>query len=418
MYETLDVFLKTELVGHLIFNEGELSFAYNENYLNQENAKKLSSALPLQAEKFSHRECQAFFSGLLPDEAIRKTLARYLQFSEENIFGLLKAIGGECAGAISLHDPNKENFDKENEYRILSNQEAQELLASLDQRPFLIGEEGVRMSAGGAQNKLMVCFNKEQLLLPLYGSPSTHILKPQMKDFRESVFNEFFCMKLAKDLGLNTANAEIIWIENQAYYLTERYDRVKTESGIIRQHQEDFCQALNIAPELKYQSERGPSLIDCMQLIDTKVAKGAMKGASKIDFIKIIIFNYLVGNGDAHGKNFSLLYRSNEEALAPFYDLLSTVVYYNPFKSKMAMKLGGTYKFRSVDLEKFKKLALELDIKFSLIEKQMRFFEKNILKKARDLADEFNQDSKTRSKIYQNIIEVIESHLEAIVSFK
>ena len=416
--ETLNVFLCAQLTGELCFNNGDLSFTYDTNYLNTNEAKKLSSALPLQAQIFKHQECHAFFSGLLPDEEIRRTLARYLQISETNIFGLLKAIGGECAGAVSLHRAKRNQKEgNNNSYKTLSNKEAQRLLLTLDTRPLLVGDKGVRMSAGGAQNKLMVSFIQGKLALPLYDSPSTHILKPAMKDFPDSVFNEFFCMKLAQELGLNTANAAIIWIEKQAYYLTERYDRVLAESGeIIRLHQEDFCQAMNIPPELKSENEGGPSLVQCKQLIDQKVAQGRMKGVSKIEFLKIIIFNYLIGNGDAHAKNFSLLYSGDEEALAPFYDLLSTMVYYNPYKSKMAMKLGGTYKFRTVGLSNFQKLASHLDIKFSLIEKQINYFKKQILPKAQTLAKAFNQDSKTQSEIYQKIIEVIELNLETLSS--
>ncbi len=413
--EVLNVFLCGQLTGKLCFDNGELSFSYDTKYLNSNEAKKLSSALPLKEKIFKHQECHAFFSGLLPDDQLRKTLASYLKISETNIFGLLKAIGGECAGAVSLQSPRKNQKEKNNTYKTLNNKEAHKLLLTLDKRPFLVGERGVRMSAGGAQNKLMVSFIQNQLALPLYDSPSTHILKPAMKDFQDSVFNEFFCMKLAQELGLNVANVEIIWIEEQAYYLTERYDRVSTSSGgITRLHQEDFCQALNISPELKYENEGGPSLVQCLQLIDDKVAKGVMRGVSKIDFLKIIVFNYLIGNGDAHGKNFSLLYKASEEALAPFYDLLSTVVYYNPYKSKMAMKLGGTYKFKSVDLSNFQKLATILDIKISLIEKQIKYFEKQILKKARDLAKTLNQDPKSQSRIYQKIIEVIELNLASL----
>lgn len=410
--DTLNVFLCGQLTGKLYFNNGELSFSYDINYLNTNEAKKLSSVLPLQSKTFNHQECHAFFSGLLPDEKPRRNLARYLQISETNIFGLLKAIGGECAGAVSLHSPKSNQKENKNTYKTLSNKEAQKLLLLLDKRPFLVGEKGVRMSAGGAQNKLMVSFVQNKLALPLYDSPSTHILKPMMEDFPDSIFNEFFCMKLAQELKLNTAKAEILWIGKQAYYLTERYDRISTNSGeIIRLHQEDFCQALNIAPELKYENEGGPSLVQCKQLIDQKIAQGLMKGVSKIEFLKIIVFNYLIGNGDAHGKNFSLLYKDKEEALAPFYDLLSTVVYYNPYKSKMAMKLGSTYKFRSVSLSTFQKLATSLDIKFSLVTKQINYFNKYILPKARNLAKVLNQDPKSKSEIYQKIIEVIEMNL-------
>ena len=292
--ETLNVFLRGQLAGELSFGDEGLSFSYKEEYLKDAEARKLSSSLPLEQKYFKHQECQAFFSGLLPDGKIREALAQYLQISETNIFGLLKAIGGECAGAISLHSPNKNKIEQRYSYKILESKAAQRLLSALDQRPFLVGEEGLRMSAGGAQSKLMVSFNKGQLALPLYDTPSTHILKPAMKGFEDSVFNEFFCMQLAQDLGLKVPSTEVIWIENSSYYLIERYDRRTNDSGETeRLHQEDFCQALNIPPELKYENEGGPSLVRSMCLVDSRVKQGLMRGVTKIEFLRIIIFNYL-----------------------------------------------------------------------------------------------------------------------------
>lgn len=412
---SLEVLFKGEMIGRLNCLEGELNFCYESKYLAGASAKKLSSSLPLQEASFNHNQCRAFFSGLLPDENIREILAKHLLVSPENIFALLKAVGGECAGAVSLRDPEATNDHKAG-YKKLSKDDLKALLLELDSRPFLEGDEGIRMSAGGAQNKIMLCRQGDSFTLPLYGSPSTHILKPAMKNYKDSVFNEFFCMKLAKELGINVPEVEVLWLDDQANYLITRYDRVLGDDGEIeRLHQEDFCQALNIPPELKYENEGGPSFKQCYQLLEACISRGVMRGTTKLEFFKIIIYNFLIGNGDAHAKNFSLLYRTNEESLAPFYDLVSTLVYVNPYKAKMAMKLGGEYKFRNIDLSKFEKLADNFDIKFFILEKQINFFVANIVGRAESLAMEFNNDAKLSSDIYQRIIDVVKMQLEKLV---
>ena len=135
------------------------------------------------------------------------------------------------------------------------------VLTSLDTRPLLAGEEDVRISGAGAQDKLMIAFVDGKIAVPTGNTPSTHIIKPPIKGLEETVYNEFFCMKLADAVGLRVPKAEILWLEEKPYYLVERYDRKRDESGIIKRlHQEDFCQAMRISPEIKYESEGGPSL--------------------------------------------------------------------------------------------------------------------------------------------------------------
>lgn len=121
--------------------------------------------------------------------------------------------------------------------------------------------------------------------------------------------------------------------------------RVANDGQLVRIHQEDFCQALGVVPEMKYQNEGGPDLKACFDLLREATQPSAPQVLHMLD---AVVFNALVGNHDAHAKNFSLLYEAGmRPKLAPLYDILSTAVYDN-LTPKMAMKLGSKYKFTEV----------------------------------------------------------------------
>ncbi len=409
----LDVFLHGTQIGKLYSHKGgELSFTYNASYLMTPKASKLSASLPLGEASFGHGTTFSFFTGLLPDEYVRKRLARYLGLSEKNIFALLKEIGGECAGAVSLypegHSPGTQTTPT---YRILEDSEAHDILAHLDKRPMLAGEEDIRISGAGAQNKLIISLLNGKIAIPTGNTPSTHIIKPAIRDIARSVHNEFFCMKLAKAAGLPVPEVYIHWLEKEPYYLIERYDRVSSKEGDIKRlHQEDFCQALHIPAEQKYESEGGPGLFQCFTFLDQRISSGSMAGRNKITLLEGVIFNFLIGNGDAHGKNFSLLYERETESLAPFYDMMSTVIYTGAFKAKMAMKLAGQSKFKDVVLRHFERLGDDIGFRRDFVRKKVNSLTQKVLAEAVPLRDELNKNLKTASPIYDEILETIIKH--------
>lgn len=404
--KSLNVFLHADLIGRLSSRQGILNFEYDESYLKKESAVKLSAAFPLQAGTFDHLATSAFFSGLLPDDSVRRRLARYLGISEKNTFALLKEIGGECAGAVSVYqEGHAPDTEQEYRYKVLEDKEAHEILSAINKRPMMVGEEDIRISGAGAQDKLIVALVEGKLAIPMGNTPSTHIIKPAIKDLDNSVFNEFFCLRLAKAMKLDAPEVSVYWLENEPYYLIERYDRRKTQDGkIIRLHQEDFCQALNIPPEQKYENEGGPSLQQCFGLLDARIKRGNMAGVNKLTFLRATIFNFIIGNGDAHGKNFSLLYDGNAEELAPLYDLMNTVVYFDSFKVKMAMKIGGKYKFRDVYPRHFEVLAETVGLKPSFVHSELKKMSETIIPTARELQSKLNSDPLTSSPIYEDII--------------
>jgi len=159
------------------------------------------------------------------------------------------------------------------------------------------------------------------------------------------VTNEGFCLALAEAMQLKPARSRIHSVLDRQFLLVERYDRTTdTKSRIHRLHQEDFCQALGVAPEMKYQNECGPDLAQCFELVRRVTRPSAPQVLRLLDYV---VFNALIGNHDAHAKNFSLLYVGKAPVLAPLYDTLSTAVY-PTLAPKMAMKLGSQYKFSEV----------------------------------------------------------------------
>ena len=272
----------------------------------------------------------------------------------------------------------------------------------------LAGEEGIRISGAGAQNKLMITFIDKKIAIPIGSAPSTHIIKPEIQGIRESVQNEYFCMKLAQKIGLPIPDVYIHWVKEKPYYLIERYDRRKNKNGTItRLHQEDFCQALHFPPEMKYENEGGPTLKDCFTLLDKRIESGSMAPKNKIILLKGIIFNFLIGNRDAHGKNFSLLYDGKIEQLAPFYDLMSTIVYSNHFKAKMAMQLHRKYKFQEISLHQWEEFGKTIGFRSDFMKSHIMELSNNIRAASQILYEKLSKDLKTQSPIYEEIIQGI-----------
>ena len=155
MVRTLDVYLHTELVGHLIQDDGgQMVFDYNESWLQKSNATPLSLSLPLRSERFKRNECRGFFAGILPDESKREIIAHNLGISARNDHAMLEQIGGECAGAVTCVSTGEQLPERNYGYRTLSSPELAALLKQLPKRPLLAGEDGLRLSLAGTQDKL------------------------------------------------------------------------------------------------------------------------------------------------------------------------------------------------------------------------------------------------------------------------
>jgi len=411
---SLFVHIERELLGRLWFDsEGRLVFQYEDEWLRRPGKYPLSLSLPLQTAPFQTAAAQLFFANLLPEGDIRRLIAAQLGISPGNDFKLLEALGGDCAGALSLLPEGFSRTDAGN-YRPLPNDELDRIIESMPRKPLLAAEEGVRLSLAGAQNKLPVHYENGEIFLPEGSFASSYILKPQIPHIQDAVFNEAFCMTLAQRMGLKVATPILVKTTGKNwYYLVKRYDRViKADERIQRIHQEDFCQALGIRPENKYENEGGPGFSQCFRLIE---AKSNQPAADKKSIIQWAIFNYLIGNADAHGKNISLLISEEGIKLAPFYDLMSTLVY-PELSRRIAMRIGGKYEHDKIFLRHWEKFAGEAGVKADFIIKMLSTMVHDLPKNAESLLREVGIFS-DGSEILSKVISLMKNHCDLVEKY-
>jgi len=366
----LIVYLNGERVGSLTEDgSGLIEFRYAPEWTGRSDAIPLSRSLPLQGGTFRGKHARPFFAGILPDEEPRKLIAAILGISERNDFAMLERIGGECAGAVSLlPEDAPAPVMGETRVRELSERELEEIVTELPRRPLMAGREGLRLSLAGAQSKLPVMIRNAAIALPLGNTPSTHIIKPEPERFPGLVANEVLCMMLARAVGLNVPPVTVRSVGNRPCIVVQRYDRAIDANGMVtRVHQEDFCQALVFPPERKYQQEGGPLIRDCIGLLREWSTVAALDIR---DFLDGLIFNVLIGNADAHGKNYSILYRKTERRLAPFYDLVCTLAW--PELSKTpAMKIGKSESIETITPAHWQKMAGESRVGWPMLRERI-----------------------------------------------
>lgn len=220
---------------------------------------------------------------------------------------------------------------------------------------------------------MAVVVEGDRLGLPRGTTPSTHIVKPSPTARRGRdlaypalVANEAFCMTLAREAGLTVPDVRVMDIDGEPALLISRYDRDRRNGQVERVHQEDFCQALGVPGRLKYEKDGGPDVGRYLALLGRWSADVADDVAQLVD---LIAFNYLIGNADAHAKNFSLLHR-NGLRLAPAYELLSADVY-GHLSKEMATSINGMFDSRAIKPIHWRKEIERLDLSVRLYARRL-----------------------------------------------
>ena len=350
-------------------------FTYDSAYLASPDAAPLSLSLPLRESRFDGAQALPFFEGLLPEGDVRAAIARQLGISERSPAKLLRALGKDCAGDVAvLEEDDPYQPPAEDAYAHLP-----EGLSRIARNPF--GEisrlrAGNRLSLAGGQEKIALYHDGREPIdagwyVPLAGSPSTHIVKPQVHDaYPLLAHNEYLCMRLARRVGLDVAEVDFV-DDARPLLVVERFDREKTgcsgEMGLELFHrlrQEDFCQALGFDSSRKYEADGGPSIADMLAAL---LAHSARFLDDREELLRLISFNYLVGNCDAHAKNYSVrLGAGGVIRLAPAYDLVATTVYDGSFGAELArwmgMRIGSHSNIDRITGDDFALLASELGI--------------------------------------------------------
>ena len=357
------------------FNEKHIANLWLEDkyyyfqYITQETLP-ISLTLPVRLEPYIQDYAKPYFANLLPEGEARTAIETRLGISRGDDFELLKKIGGDCAGSVTLFPEDQTPFINA-KYTALSNDELITLIRELPQNPLCAGRsKSIRLSLAGAQNKTTLYVTDSVYYLPENGAPSSHILKipiTNITGITDTVQNETFVMMLAKEVGLNVPNVELVQIGDIPVFVIERYDRFVDENQKTqRLLQEDFCQILKLEPTVKYQNAGGPSLEDCV----IKIREHSSDSLTDTEqLLKWVAFNFLVGNADAHGKNLSMIWNSGEIRLAPFYDILSTMVYGDNHTPDFAMSIGREFNTEKLTRDNWKQMAKFLDVNIRLIDK-------------------------------------------------
>ena len=334
----LRVFFEQRRVGTIDIDRAGPGFAYDPEWIRLRGAFPISTTMPLKPERIASDIFLPWAANLLPESEQLRTLGQLLGMAAGDVVGLLSAIGGDTAGALSIGQPGR---TASVQWRpVIKPEDLEKLIEALPNKPFLVGEEGVSMSLAGVQSKLPVAIDDRGLVcIPMNGSPSTHILKPDAPRLRGGVQNEAFCLTLARRLGIPTPDVSTGKAGERTYLLVKRFDRINVSGRWRRLHQEDFCQALGKPPSAKYEINqtgiRGPTLKDLFE-----VARRHMYSTDIVRLLDMVVFNVITCNTDAHAKNYSIMINATGASLAPIYDVMCGEVWENVTKN-LAQKIAG-----------------------------------------------------------------------------
>ena len=367
----LEIQGKQVAVGYI---EGEswedARFSYNEEYLSLNDPKAISVSLPVQKEAFSAEQTKVFFDGLLPEGFMRKTIAGNMHFDERDYLSILYYLGKECLGAIRIGGAGDE---EKNGYDAISSDQVRQLAAEGASKSSELVIK-THLSLTGASGKVGLYYDEEngKWYLPSGTSPSTHIVKQSHIRLDGIVTNEQLSMIAAGKCGIGIPESFIInmgkGIDSEVLFATKRYDRIINErseiiSGLrrpFRLHQEDFAQAMAISASDKYEKESNNYVIRMFETIRNHSGNPL---EDQLRLWRRIVFDYVLGNTDAHIKNFSLLYSYDlgEKRLSPAYDMISTAIY-EASTREMSFNIGGKRTLDEIGQEDFKVMASEAGI--------------------------------------------------------
>ncbi len=380
----LHVWMNGELVGvWATSRSGIPTFRYEPQWISSASARALSLSLPITAGQSEHRGhvVANYFDNLLPDSAdIRRRVGARFRTPSTAPFDLLAAIGRDCVGAVQLLPEGAEpqgwnRVDSE----VLTEEEVERILldttaeAPLGQRS---GEAGFRISIAGAQEKTALLRLGGHWHRPHGATPTTHILKLPLglvgnmrADLTDSVENEWLCAQILGEMGLRVAATQMARFGRQKVLVVERFDRrwqerAREATWIARLPQEDMCQATGTAPTLKYESDGGPSMRTCLDVL----AGSDQAGEDQAHFVLSQLAFWLLAATDGHAKNFSLFHQHGGTfRLTPLYDVISAwpvigdgpnLIPYHDARSAMALRSRSAhYCLREVRARHWRALA-------------------------------------------------------------
>jgi serine/threonine-protein kinase HipA len=352
----LPVYFEQRLVGRIDVDKNGPGFTYDHDWVALRGSFPISLTMPLKTDRIASDVFLPWAANLLPESEQLRTLGQLFGLSPSDVIGLLSQIGGDTAGALSIGQPGRTATVQWRSVETPA--ELEGLIEGLPHKPFLAGDEGISMSLAGAQTKLAVAVDETgRISIPMNGSPSTHILKPDVPRLCGCIYNEAFCLTLARRINLLTPHVTTGRAGERTYLLVERYDRRYQGGRWRRLHQEDYCQALGRPPSAKYESNKtgigGPTLKEMFAL-----TRRHMSPTEILRLLDMVIFNVLACNTDAHAKNYSIMIRGNSILLAPAYDVLCGDVWEHVTKN-LVHKIGDTDRSGQLEASHWRQFARE-----------------------------------------------------------
>lgn len=348
MDRRLNVLLDGTFLGQLKHEHTDLQLIYDAAWVGH-GGYPVSPHLPFSGAA-TPESVQRFLANLLPEGPFLEDLSRVSGISKFNTFGLIAAMGSDTAGALSFYRDGEKC--PETTFREVTPDELAERIASRGEVPITIWDEKPRLSVAGVQDKLTLLIQPDGTMGFGEGELcSTHILKfgKQASAEQHLVVNEYLCMRLARAVGLPVAEVEFDRI-GEPVLKVARFDRCREDDRVARLHLIDGCQLLDIPPVYKYERAfgKGRDVADyrpgasLSRLFEACRKFGAVPAAAVKGLMDWVLFQLIIGNSDAHGKNISFFVGMRGLQVAPAYDLVCLDPYEH-YDRDLAMAVGDCF---------------------------------------------------------------------------
>ncbi len=419
----LEVWLDRDLAGELSYDSGSnrFAFVYAPAWLSRTQAYALGPTLPLSPAPATPDEHSAlvrqFFENLLPEGRALDDAASVYRVSKANLTGLLIALGRETAGAVRLVMPEAEGRDNERR-RLLTREELSERIRARPQMPFTVWDGKVRLSIAGFQDKLAVLDDAGAwYLVEGPDLASTHILKPDPVNptLAGLTSNEFFCMRLANACGLETAPVALHHVPEPVLGVT-RFDRYRQGAAVRRRHVIDGCQLLGLQSGFKYERPYGdnPDVKDIrdgasLARFFAATDASAQPAKARLQLLRWLVFQVLLGNTDAHAKNLSFYMTAAGPVQAPAYDLVCGALYKADNVSQTyAMAIGDAFSTEELSAYEWAQFCVATEINPTLVRREIERGVKAIRTHLPRVSQEVLHDGAV-SEVANRIAEVVET---------
>lgn len=307
----------------------------------------LSMAIPLTVVPVRARKerRQNFFRELLPEGRVLTRLAQQAGLAEQDTIGLLRGYGRDVAGALQIWDPEVPGEPRQPALEALSSAGVADMLDHVQQNPLGNKPTGGKTSLAGVQDKIVLARTDSGWNRVIDGWPSTHILKPESRDYPTSIYDEEYGTRFARAAGLTSFSTWIEEFEGIPALVIGRYDR-SPDAPQGRIHQEDFNQVLGAAGNQKYQKYGGRVSLERVANVFSTV--GDHNSLRRL--FKLVVLSAAVGNLDMHTKNISLLHRPDGSmTLSPVYDVVPQA--HQPNDGEVALAIAGEYRHAAITMD-------------------------------------------------------------------